>query len=55
MTLTPDELSLLQRVGNSAKSAFREVQRAQILLRYHAGAGVATIARDLGTTRVSVT
>ena len=55
MTLTPDELSLLQRVGHSAKSAFREVQRAQILLRYHAGAGVATIARDLGTTRVSVT
>ena len=54
LTLTPDQRQQLQRIGQAAKAPFREVQRAQILLRYQAGETVAGIARHLGMTRKSV-
>jgi DDE superfamily endonuclease/Winged helix-turn helix len=54
LILTPDELTELRRVRQSTTAAFREVQRAQILTRYHAGETVAQIARSVGMTRKSV-
>lgn len=54
LSLTPDELERLQRLRRSATAPMREVQRAQILTRYHAGEPVAQIARNLHMTRKSV-
>ncbi len=54
LNLTPEQQAQLQRIRQSAKAPIREVQRAQILLRYAAGETVAGIARNMGTTRKSV-
>jgi transposase len=54
LILTPEQRAQLQRIRQSAKAPIREVQRAQILLRYEAGETVAGIARKVGTTRKSV-
>jgi len=54
LNLTPDELERLRRLRGSATAPVREVRRAQILTRYHAGETVAQIARTLHMTRVSV-
>lgn len=54
LTLEPDELERLQRLGQSPTTPLREVQRAQILTRYYAGETVAQIARHLRMTRKSV-
>ena len=54
LTLALEELQQLQHLRQSAKAPFREVQRAQILLRYHGGETVAQIAGNLRTTRKSV-
>jgi transposase len=54
LTLTLQEQAELRRIRQSAKAPAREVQRAQILLRYQAGETVAGIARSVGTTRKSV-
>jgi hypothetical protein len=54
LVLTPEQRQQLRSIGQSAKAPAREVLRAQILLRYHAGEPVAQIARGLRTTRKSV-
>ena|ERR1700680_4735958 len=54
LTLTPDELRELQQLRQSKTAAFREVQRARIISRYHAGETVAQIARKVQMTRKSV-
>lgn len=54
LTIEPDELERLQRMSQAQATPPREVQRAQILTRYHAGETVVQIACDLGMTRKSV-
>ncbi len=54
LTLEPDELVRLQHLCQSPTTPHREVQRAQILTRFHAGETVAQIARALNMTRKSV-
>jgi transposase len=54
LSLLPDELERLQHLRRSATAPAREVQRAEILTRYHAGETVTQIARRLGMTRKSV-
>ena len=54
LTLEPDELVRLQHLCHSPTTPHREVQRAQILTRFHAGETVAQIARALNMTRKSV-
>jgi transposase len=54
LTILPEELSRLQRLRQTPTAPLREVQRAQILTRYHAGETVAQIARNLHMTRKSV-
>lgn len=54
LSLWPDELERLQHLRRSATAPAREVQRAQILTRYHAGETVSEIARGLDMTRKSV-
>jgi DNA invertase Pin-like site-specific DNA recombinase len=54
LTILPEELARLQRLRQTPKAPLREVQRAQILTRYHAGETVAQIARNLHMTRKSV-
>jgi transposase len=54
LTLEPDELERLQHLRQAPTAPLREVQRAQILTRYHAGETVAEIARSLRMTRKSV-
>jgi transposase len=55
LTMEPDELERLQHLRQTPTAPHREVQRAQILTRYHAGETVAQIARNLHMTRKSVT
>src|SRR6266478_1511847 len=55
LVLTSDEKKHLDELRRRARTAaVRDVQRAQILLRYHAGETVSQIARSLKTTRKSV-
>jgi hypothetical protein len=54
LIMEPEELERLQRLGQAPSAPLREVQRAQILTRYHAGETVAQIARNLHMTRKSV-
>jgi transposase len=54
LTMESDELERLQHLRRAPTTPFREVQRAQILTRYHAGETVAQIARTLHMTRKSV-
>ena len=54
LKLTSEEIDLLQQLRESKKAAFREVQRARILWRYHSGENVAEIARAVQMTRKSV-
>ena len=54
LSLAPDELERLRHLRQAATAPMREVQRAQILTRYHAGETVAQIARNLRMTRTSV-
>jgi len=54
LIMEPDELKLLQHLRQAPTAPLREVQRAQILTRYHAGETVAQIARNLHMTRKSV-
>lgn len=54
LTLDSEELTRLQHLRQAPTAPLREVQRAQILTRYHAGDTVAQIARDLHMTRTSV-
>jgi len=54
LVLTDEEKQLLDRLRNSRTAEARQVQRAQIVWRYHAGESVSQIARALKTTRKSV-
>jgi transposase len=52
--LTDEEKTHLDQLRQSRTAAFRDVQRAQILWRYHAGETVSQIARARRMTRKSV-
>ena len=54
LVLTVEEKQRLNELRQSRTGAARDVQRAQILWRYHAGETVSQIARALRTTRKSV-
>ena len=54
LVLTPEEKEHLDQLRKSRTAALRDVQRAQILSRYHAGETVSQIARHLKMTRKSV-
>src|ERR1700682_1508112 len=54
LVFTAEENSRLDQLRQSKTAAFRDVQRAQILWRYHAGETVSQIARALKMTRKSV-
>lgn len=53
LVLTVEERDLLDQLRQSKTAAFRDVQRAQILWRYHSGETVSQIARALKMTRKS--
>jgi len=54
LILLDEEQHALDQLRNSKTAAAREVFRAQIMSRYHAGETVSEIARALKTTRASV-
>jgi transposase len=54
LVFTEEEKKHLDRLRQSKTAAIRDVQRAQILWRYHSGETVSQIARALKTTRTSV-
>jgi DDE superfamily endonuclease/Homeodomain-like domain len=54
LTFSAEQLSELQQLSRSRTAPLREVQRARILCRYHAGETVTAIARTMKTTRKSV-
>jgi transposase len=54
LALSAEQLSQLQQLSQSRTAPLREVQRARILCRYHAGETIAGIARAMETTRKSV-
>ncbi|MGH8647147.1 MAG: IS630 family transposase [Gammaproteobacteria bacterium] len=54
LTLSAEQLSELRQLSQSRTAPMREVQRARILCRYHAGETVTGIARAMETTRKSV-
>lgn len=53
LALSPEQLSDLQQLTKSQTAPLREVQRARILCRYHAGETIAGIARAMDLTRKS--
>src|SRR6516225_426215 len=55
LILTAEEVEQLERLRRSQTAPRREVRRAEILWRYHAGETVAQIARNVSMTRTSVT
>ncbi len=54
LVLTDEEKKHLDQLRQSKTASFRDVQRAQVLWRYHAGETVSQIARALTITRKSV-
>ena len=54
LALSAEQLSELQQLSQSRTASLREVQRARILCRYHAGETVTGIARAMKITRKSV-
>jgi hypothetical protein len=54
LSFSAEQLSELQQLSQSRTAPLREVQRARILCRYHAGETVTSIARAMETTRKSV-
>src|ERR1700683_1023966 len=54
LILNAEQLSALQQLSQSRTAPLREVQRARILCRYHAGESIAGMARALEMTRKSV-
>jgi transposase len=54
LILALEELERLQHLRQSPTAPMREVQRAQVLTRYHAGETVTQIARNVRMTRKSV-
>ena len=54
LLLTPEEVQHLKRLRRSRKAPAREVQRAEILWRYHCGETIVEIMRAVKMTRKSV-
>lgn len=54
LMLTPEQVANLQHLSQSRTAPLREVQRARILSRYHAGETITGIARAMEITRKSV-
>ena len=54
LVLTSEEVEGLERLRRSQTALRREVQRAEILWRYHAGETITAIARQVFMTRASV-
>ena len=54
LVLSAEQLSELQQLSQSRTAPVREVQRARILCRYHAGETITSIARAMEITRKSV-
>jgi len=54
LTLSSEQQAELERVSGSRTAPVREVQRAQILTRFHAGETITEIARAMKFTRKSV-
>jgi transposase len=54
LALSTGQLSELQQLSQSRTASLREVQRARILCRYHAGETIAGIARAMEMTRKSI-
>src|SRR5947207_14510953 len=54
LVLTDEEKKRLDQLRQSKTASFRDVQRAQVLWRYHAGETVSQIALALKITRKSV-
>ena len=54
LALSAEQLSELQQLSQSRTAPVREVQRARILCRYHAGETVTGISRTMEITRKSV-
>lgn len=54
LALSPDERRRLEILRNSRVAPVREVERAQILLQYHAGNNPSTIQRTLSISRVTI-
>ncbi len=54
LVLSSDEVIQLQQLRHSRTAPWREVQRAQILWRYHAGETITEIGRALKMTRKSI-
>jgi len=54
LVLTDEEKKHLDQLRQSKTASFRDVQRAKVLWRYHAGETVSQIARALKMTRKSV-
>ncbi|MDQ2946733.1 MAG: IS630 family transposase [Acidobacteriota bacterium] len=54
LVLSADDVAKLEQLSRSRTVAKREAQRAEVLLRYHAGENVTSISRSLRMTRVSV-
>jgi DDE superfamily endonuclease/Homeodomain-like domain len=54
LSFSAEQLSELQQLSQSRTAPLREVQRARILCRYHAGETVTAIARAMETTRKRV-
>jgi transposase len=54
LVLTPDEVTMLDRIRQSQTEAARDVRRAQVLWLYYSGETVAAIMDAVGMTRKSV-
>jgi hypothetical protein len=54
LALSAEQLAELQQLSQSRTASLREVQRARILSRYHAGETITAIARAMEITRKSV-
>ena len=54
LKLSAEEIEHLKSLRDSRTAAWRETQRARIMLRYHSGETIVQIARAVGMTRKSV-
>jgi transposase len=54
LVLTPEEKSRLEALEGARAAPVREVERARILLRYHAGQNPSSIQRALNVSRVTI-
>src|SRR6266545_3123289 len=54
LVLTPEELKRLEILSASRSASVREVERARVLLEYHAGKNPSAIQRALNLSRVTI-